>query len=166
MAKVSGRGGFRPKRNVVAKTVTMVIVDAEGEPVTQEVFEFADVHQELRDEVSLYGLQKLLMDRTSQITDSLRGKLTGMLEVMQSLKAGEWRAERETGPRSVSAEVEALAQLKGASIPAIQKSLAAYIEEQRKKILANAKVQRLAQAIREEREKAEQVSLDDMTGEV
>ena len=162
MPKVTGKTGFRPVRDIASMTVSMNVVDAEGELKDKEVYSFSEVAKDLQAEVSLYGLQKLLMDRTSQITDSFRSKLEGMDKVMGGLVLGEWKAERESGPRSVSPEVEALAKLKGVSIPAIQKSLTNYTDEQRKKILANPKVLEAASIIRTEREAGQPVDLLDM----
>ena len=78
-----------------------------------------------------------------------------MREVFSQLASGQWKKERVVGAPTVSAEVEALAQLKGISIPDAQRALRAYAPEQREKIMANAK-------IKAAREKEAPETLDDL----
>jgi hypothetical protein len=78
------------------------------------------------------------------------------------LKSGNWEFERQGGGPTVSAEVEALAEMKGTSVAAIQKALREYDAETRKGILANEKVQKIAARIRADRESGEALDLTDL----
>ena len=146
-------------------TVTVLVRRREGEgfvEVETDSFDIADVHESLQPNVALYGLSKLLQDRTSQV-DAGTEKLPAMREVMALLAKGEWEKERTAGAPTVSAEVEALAEIKGVSVAVAQKALRNYTPEQREKILANPGVVERAIKIRETREaETAQVSLDDM----
>ena len=123
--------------------------------------DFGDLPDLIQAQVSLYGLNKLLSDRTSVETDKL-AKLEAMQEVLEQLMGGTWAKERVVGATVASPEVEALAQHKGLSIPATQKALAAYDSDTRKKILAGKVVQDIAKGIKAARLEAEVASLDDM----
>ena len=164
MAKAKEALGLRAQEDTAAMTVTISVVDFESDTVQdKDVFAFEDVAESLRDRVSLYGLKKLLMDRTSQVKDNPILKLKGMGEVLLRLGAGEWSAERVAGGLGVvSPEVEALAGLKGISIPDAQKALKAYSSEQREKILANPKIVAEAAKIKAAREKETPETLDDL----
>jgi hypothetical protein len=164
MAKAKDALGLRAQDDTAAMSVTISVVDFDSDTVKdKDVFAFEDVHSTLRDRVSLYGLKKLLMDRTSQIKDNPILKLKGMGEVLTRLGAGEWSAERSAGGLGVvSPEVEALAGLKGISIPDAQKALKAYSPEQREKILANPKIVAEAAKIKASREKEVPETLDDL----
>src|SRR3990172_1860422 len=164
MAKAKEALGLRAQEDVDAMTVTISVVDFENEIVKdKDVFAFSDVAESLRKRVSLYGLKKLLMDRTSQVKDAPVQKLKDMAEGLERLSAGEWAAERAAGGLGVvSPEVEALAGLKGISIPDAQKALKAYSPEQRTKILGNPKIVEEAAKIKAAREKETPETLDDL----
>lgn len=164
MPKASKALGLRAQEDTQAMTVTIQVYDFEAETVEdQDVFVLADIAEKLRDRVTLYGVKKLLMDRTSQVKENPKAKLAAMAEVMARLGEGEWTAERVGGGLGiVSVEVEALAELKGISIPDAQAALKAYSDEQRKKILASPKVQERAKAIKAKREGQEVEKLDDL----
>jgi hypothetical protein len=164
MAKAKEALGLRAQEDTAAMAVTISVVDFETDTVKdKDVFRFEDVHQTLRDRVSLYGLKKLLMDRTSQVKDAPVQKLKDMAAVLERLGAGEWAAERAAGGLGVvSPEVEALAVLKGISIPDAQKALKAYSPEQRAKILGNPRIVEAAAKIKQGREEAKPEALDDL----
>src|SRR3990172_7498273 len=164
MAKAKEALGLRAQEDTAAMAVTISVVDFETDTVKdKDVFRFEDVHQTLRDRLSLYGLKKLLMDRTSQVKDAPVQKLKDMAAVLERLGAGEWTAERAAGGLGVvSPEVEALAGLKGISIPDAQKALKAYSPEQRTKILGNPKIVEEAAKIKAAREKETPETLDDL----
>src|SRR3990172_10554734 len=103
------------------------------------------------------------MVRTSQVKDAPVQKLKDMAAVLDRLGAGEWAAERAAGGLGVvSPEVEALAVLKGISIPDAQKALNAYTPEQRAKILGNPQIVAEAAKIKQGREAAKPETLDDL----
>ena len=125
-----------------------------------ESFDFNDLPEDgdIRNQVSLYGLKKLLSDRTSAVTDK-GDKLAEMKQVMLMLRNGVWSKERTIGFSVVSIEVEALADLKGISIPAVQKALSEYDKETRKKILASPAIQAHKVKMQKAREEAAGVDL-------
>lgn len=150
--------------NVEAMAVEVAIIEKEsGEAVASQTYAARDVHDSVKSQVALYGLSKLLQDRASDVAIG-PGKLEAMAEVHAQLTAGQWQKERKVGATVVSAEVEALAQLKSISVPAAQQALKAYPKDARDKILANPKIVALAEEIRKARADAEAISLDDLAG--
>lgn len=135
-----------------------------GEFDTIDTREFGvrEVAEKLMPNVTLYGLSKVLQDRTSDVKAG-PDKLAAMDEVLARLAEGEWEKARVVGAPVVSAEVEALAELKGISIPDAQKALKKYSKEQKEQILANEKIVERAKEIRARRDAQEEdVSLDDL----
>ena len=147
-------------------TVTVLVRKREGEgfaEVESTSFEIESVHESLRPNVALYGLSKLLQDRTSQV-DAGPEKLGAMREVMALLERGEWEKERTRGAPTVSPEIEALAEIKGISVAVAQKAIRNYTPEQRAKILSNPRVVARATELKAAREsEGAAVSFDDMT---
>lgn len=146
-------------------SVNVLVRKREGEgfaDVDTGSFALENVHESLQANVALYGLSKLLQDRTSQV-DAGPSKLDAMGEVMALLEKGEWEKERTAGAPTVSAEVEALAEIKGVSVAVIQKAIRNYTAEQRTKILASPSVVARAATIKATREAdTASVSLDDL----
>ena len=147
-----------------AVVATVVDRDNKGAEIESRSFDASRVHESLRSSVALYGLSKLLQDRTSDKSVKEHGieKLDFMEEVLARFEAGEWAAERKIGAPTVSVEVEALAALKGVSVAVMQKSLRAYTKEQREGILANEAVVAKAAEIKASRENAADVDLSDL----
>lgn len=142
-------------------TVNVQVIEREsGDTVETEVFQAREVADGIKTNVALYGLSKLLQDRSSD-TDSGPEKLDAMREVFAMLKAGQWEKERKAGAPVVSAEVEALASLKKITVAQAQSALRKYTKEQRDKILGNAAIVAKAKEIRAARENVD-VNLDDM----
>lgn len=147
-----------------AMSVNVNVIKREDDTVVEsETFLAGEIGENVRGDVALYGLSKLLQDRSSD-TPAGPGKLAAMREVMELLKAGTWERERKAGAPVVSAEVEALAEIKNISVAEAQAALRKYSKETRDQILANPKIVERAAAIRERRGKAE-VSLDDLTSD-
>ena len=109
----------------------------------------------------LYGINKLLTDRTSDQKNKLL-KLDEMTAVFAMLITGEWAKERVVGAIVCSPEVQALAQLQEMSIPDAQAALGQYDKEVRASILDRQDVQLLAKEIRESRKTTAPKNLDDM----
>ena len=146
--------------SVEATLVTFNVM--EGDKVLRhDAFDLDEIGYENQTRIKLYGLNKLLTDRTSDEKDK-GTKLDKMREVFDLLVSGEWSKERVVGAIVVSVEVEALAQIKELSVPQAQAALAAYDKDVRAKILGSEAVQKVAQEIRELRAATEVVSLDDM----
>ncbi len=145
--------------------VTFEVVEGD-ELISEGTFCFDDLPEngDIASRVSLYGLNKLLTDRTSDCKDK-ENKLVQMRAVFAMLKDGEWSKERVVGAIVVSVEVEALAQLKEISVPQAQAALAAYDKDVRASILGSEAVQDAAAALRLLRSEMEVRSLDDMIPE-
>lgn len=149
-------------RGVVKGTLRLKDPDS-GEFEAVETVEFAlsEVPDALKTKINLYGLSKFVQDRASD-TEVGPDKIPAMTEVYNNLRNGQWEKARVVGSPTVSPEVEALAEIKGITIPDAQKALRAYSKEQRETILKNPKIVERAAAIRERRATAEAVSLDDL----
>lgn len=142
-------------------TVNVQVIEREsGDVVESETFHAREVADNIKTNVALYGLSKLLQDRSSD-TDSGPEKLDAMRDVMSMLKAGQWEKERKAGAPVVSAEVEALATLKKITVAQAQAALRKYTKDQRDKILGNPAIVQEAKKIRAARETSD-VSLDDL----
>jgi hypothetical protein len=145
--------GLRVDLKTEDEAVEIIVRKKEGEDfavVENETFNASDVHDDLKGHIVCYGLSKILQDRTSD-TKAGPDKLAAMREVMAQLSAGTWEKERAVGAPTVSPEVEALARIKNASIPDIQRALKKFTPEQREKVLSNDKVVALADEIRRDR---------------
>ena len=157
--------GLKVDLNAEDGQVAVTVRKREGEGFTtveQESFSIEGIHDSLSPLVGLYGLSKLLQDRTSQI-DAGPGKLDAMREVYALFEKGEWEKERVAGAPTVSAEVEALAEIKGISVAVAQKALREKTPEQRAKILAHPSVVAKAAEIKAARDGADAVDLDDLS---
>lgn len=146
---------------VVVKAYEQGSADADKVIIDERKFPASDLHDDVQTFTFLYGLSKILQDRCSGISVS-DGKMEEMDEVFSMLKAGKKNRERQVGAPVVSAEVEALAALKGVSIPDIQRALSKYPADVRKNILANEQVKAKADEIRAAREEGPDTSLDDL----
>jgi hypothetical protein len=151
---------------------TMTIIDRESEkPVSNGVFKLgaSEIHETLRPMVGLYGIKALLSDRTSDVAfgtgASPEEKMAAWGEVAELLKQGVWERERKAGAPVVSAEVEALAEIKGISVAEAQTALRKYDKATKEKILSNAKIVEKAKEIKAKREKAESLDLGDLAAE-
>jgi hypothetical protein len=162
MAKKMSKFRMRPVIDETSLALHFEVLDRESEEVldTSPVFKYREV-EHFDAKIKMHGLNTLLQQRTSQ-TDIEAGKLKEIGEYFELLKSGEWARERVGGPGVVSAEIEAIAKIKGVTIPQVQKALKAMDETTRAKVLANAKVVEMAKAIREEREETREVSLVDL----
>jgi len=140
-------------------------VDGDFNAIDTGSFGVDGVHDDISSKVALYGLSKLLQDRSSSVPTG-PDKLAAMNEVFAQLATGEWNKERTRGASVVSAEVEALAAIKGHSIPDIQRALKGYTAEQKDKIFASDVVKTKAAEIRAAREGSDEVAVDlaDMLG--
>lgn len=148
--------------NVEAMSVDVQIIIREtGEVAAEESFNAVDIHDTLKQQVSLYGYSKLLQDRASSVELGPE-KLEAMKEVAAQLSTGQWAKERKIGAVVVSPAVEALAAIKKITVPAAQAALKAYPKEVREQILGNEAIVVKAKEISELRAQAEVASLDDM----
>lgn len=148
--------------NAESMSIKVTIIKKEDESVVEEAeFNAAEVAESLRGDVALYGLSKLLQDRTSEVEVG-PGKIAAMQALFAQFVKGVWSAERKAGSPVVSAEVEALAQLKGITVAEAQSALKKYPADVKASILSNPKIVELAATIRAARTSAETISLDDL----
>lgn len=155
---------FRTRVTLNAEKLSILIeiLKKDDESVVESgEFVASDVAKNIQSNVVLYGLSKLLQDRTSE-TEVGPGKIAAIVAVMEQFKAGNWVAERKSGSPVVSAEVEALAALKGLSVAEAQAALKKYDVEVRKQILSNPSIVAKAEEIRNARKAAEGISLDEL----
>ncbi len=138
-----------------------VLTISDGD-TTLRSFDFATLPAELDDQFLSLGRKTKLANFAASAKSEGRPRLEMIDEGWAQLSDGVWEKEREGGGPTVSAEVEALAKLKGKPVAAIQKALREYDKETRAKILGNAKVVEEAAKIRKAREEAVTVELDDM----
>lgn len=150
--------------NAEQMTVDVVVKEKESDDVIdQHSFPAADIHDDLKQLTALYGLSKLLQDRSSDIKTGPE-KLSAMKGVAEQLASGQWQKERKVGAPTVSAEVEALAQFKAITIPQAQAALRRYDKAAREQILGHADIVALAKTIRDAREVEEVADLSDLAG--
>ena len=148
--------------NAESMAVEVSVKERESdEVIDSHSFSAADIHADLQPLTGLYGLSKLLQDRSSDVKTGPE-KLSAMKAIMDQFAAGQWQKERKVGAPTVSAEVEALAQFKQITIPQAQAALRRYDKTQREQILGHADIQALAATIREARQEEVEVSLDDL----
>jgi len=153
------------KLDAESMSVNVTVKERESDDVIDtHAFAAADVHESLRNNVALYGLSKLLQDRSSDVKTG-PDKLAAMQQIAEQLASGQWEKERKVGAPTVSAEVEALAQFKGITIPQAQAALRKYDKTARDQILGHEKIQELATQIREARADEEVADLSDLAGE-
>lgn len=139
----------------------LVLVLSQGDDELAR-FNFGELPEELDAKFLELGRKTKLANFAASAKSEGRDRLAMIHEGWDQLMSGTWEKEREGGGPTVSAEVEALAKIKGKPVAAIQKALREYDKETRAKILANPKVAEEAKKIREAREAAEVVELDDM----
>jgi hypothetical protein len=162
MAKRTNPYGLSVDLNVKSISVDVTVKEKESDEIVDTAsFPASEVAESLKVHVGLYGLSKLLQDRSSDVPTG-PDKLAAMKAVMEQLVAGQWQKERKVGAPTVSAEVEALAQLKSITIPQAQAALRRYDKAQREKILSNPQITELAKTIREAREQEDVISLDEL----
>lgn len=126
-------------------------------------FSYEEVSQVNRPRLVCFALKTILATRTSSADSD--DKLDAMRDVKNLLGTDSWEKDREGGGFGVvSTFVEALAELKGQSIPAIQASLKKYSKEQREAMKDNAKVKAKMEEIEKARKDvaADSLSLEDL----
>ena len=156
----TGDGAITDATGENSSVIFKVISDANVEVGRLEI-DGNNLPRENQHRAYLYGINKLLTDRTSDQKDKV-AKLADMQEVFDLLCTGEWAKERVVGAIVVSPEVEALASLQDMSIPDVQAALGMYKKETRAIILRRDDVHAKAKLIREARKDAKAKTLDDM----
>ena len=149
--------------------------------VKEQTFNVNDFPAEFQDStgvksLALYGLTKLLQDRTSQRTESADAKFDGMVAEALRLQTADaegvfqWRKSVEraaSAPRSARkvdlALVKAVAELKGVSESVAEANLLSLDKEKIAALTANEKIAALIAKYKEEVESAKQGSDVDLS---
>ena len=137
------------------------VEDGDDEIIGTRRYAPSDWGPNCRRRALLYGGSKIYQDRTSDLSGD-ESRLEEMDAVHARLVADQWEKERESTGRTISPAVEALAAIKGASVAAVQKALGKLDPEARERVLNSEVVQNKAAEIKEAREAATDVSLDDL----
>lgn len=140
--------------------VVFKVLDVDKKEVDRLEIDGNDLTADNQQRAYLYGINKLLTDRTSDQKDKVL-KLEEMSATFDMLCTGEWSKERVVGTMEASATVEALATLQKMSIPDTQAALGQYDKDTRKGILANPEVVKLAAEISEKRKTRTLPKLDE-----
>ena len=140
-----------------------VLTISSGDEIVAE-FDKSELPNHILVRMGDLGFKTKIANFAASLPDSA-DKLAAQKEGWEMLVAGRWEKEREGGGPTVSPQVEALAQLKGVSVSAIQKKLREYTDDQRVQILSNKKVVKLADEIRSKRESST-VFLTDLLDEM
>ena len=159
--------GMRVDLNTDAMLVKFSLMDFEADKILRvEEYQAEGMPGDIGAMLTLYGLSKVLQDRTSGVgKENKADKFAAMDEVWSRLSDGEWKAERKRGTVTVRVEVEALADMKGCGIPDIQRALKDYDEAQKQKIFAAEDLKPFITAAQAKRDKAEVVDLGSLLAE-
>lgn len=158
MAKAKQRFSWTYNHEAGEVTAKDIILD---KSVTWALKDVGDI---IRDRIAVYGLGKVLQDRTSQ--DDADTKLNRMVAVFSQLLDGKWKSDRTGGGFGiVPAHIEVVAAKRGwtgtSGIAKAQKAWKATSEETRAELLTLWDEE--ITAIKEARSSADEVkSLDDM----
>lgn len=151
--------GLRPKLEVESMSVDMRVMD--GKTLKESrVFDWADIDEAIQQQLKLAGLSTVLQQRTSDVKADPVGKLAAMIEVFDRFVDGEWAKEREGGARIVAPIIEVLADLKGVTEAAIQKSWAKQDDAFKEAVLKKYAAE--IEAVVAKREASEEIELDDL----
>ena len=153
--------GLITDANTDTSVVVFIVKDDRDVEIRRMIVDGNDLTPDNQQRAYLYGINKLLTDRTSDQKDKV-AKLSDMQAVFDLLCTGEWAKERVVGAIVVSPEVEALSQMQSISVPDVQAALAQYDKDTRKAILGRDDVQSVAKLIRAARKDAPTKTLDDM----
>lgn len=170
--------------------IVLHTADAKGEigpadKVNELIVDAADLPKEFRDGDGVktligYGLQKILQDRTSQISSSTTDKFNGMVAEAQRLAnsgddgIGEWKAKSVRAESAVPRSnkkvdtflAQALVELKGITLAAATSALKALSKEQVAALAANEKVVAIVERLKAEgaADQAKEADLADLLG--
>lgn len=103
-----------------------------------------DCPAEIQSRLMAHGLLQKVTDQTNKEKGD---RLAAMVAIYKRLVAGEWAAERVGGAPTVSAWIEAVARLCKGSIAEAQKTVAALTEDDKAKLKANPRVQKMTEEI-------------------
>lgn len=109
----------------------------------RRVYDLANYPEEIVGKIRDAGFKAIFQQRTSQIDDN-DAKLEAWEALDAMFCAGTWEREGVRGAPVVAAWVEALAEVKGTDVGAIQKALAGYTKEQRDKMRKNVEAKHAA----------------------
>jgi len=145
-----------PKSWKVKLTGTLVQYIDRLDEKNVQTFDTQDLPQNIRDKLAPKGLSVLLQERTSDIPkDQTQLVMDARESVFTMLKAGHWEKDADRSGPTVSAEIEAIANIKGISVAEAQKAMRELRKTDPKlaeKVLGSKKVKDEAARIRKSRE--------------
>lgn len=138
----------------------------EKEQVAQETYPIVlpedwDIPDGMAGRLFWYGLKQKLADSVSDVPMGPE-KLNGIRDTLQNLCAGVWGAAGGSGGPGISVLAEAVANLKGITIPEAQAAIKALTDDKRKALESGAKVQAEMAKVRESRKASPVAALDDL----
>lgn len=104
------------------------------ETILIQGLEFPD---EIRDEIFVYGISKIIDDRQSQIAADL--KMEGIPSLVAQFMEGTWKAERTGGIHVLPLVIEAIMEAKSWKVAKAQAAYRRLDDEQRQVLKANLK---------------------------
>lgn len=158
MSKTVNPFGLKPTFTDSGIVRIALVKRADKSELAHRLYDPAKLPDEMQDRLLLAGVSTVLQQRASQ--DDVMDKFETMDKVWEAWTNGKWELERESGPRQVAAIIEVLAQVKGVSIAAIQKSWAKLSEEQKGQ-LKDRYSEEIA-AVEAKRQESEGVDLEDL----
>lgn len=128
---------------------------------------FSTGSEDITKSLSGYGLQKLLQDRTSQVTGNAQAKIEAMeTEADRLRETKQWSALKErtasTKGRVDTTLAQAIAELKNIPIGQAEASIKALDKDQRAKIAENPAVAEIVARIKAEAKDVEATDLGDL----
>lgn len=134
----------------------------------REEFNLSELGEEIKHQIALYGLNKALSDRTSDVskqvqTEGPEVRLQAMREVWEQFANGTWKRQAASGGSKggISLIVQAVARVKDASPASVQKSWQALSNEQKEKIKERKDVKAALEEIKAEQSQ-EEADLSDL----
>lgn len=165
------------KYELVGALVQVMLLNVEDgkDPVVVDSFEldaseypvaFSTGDADVTKTLAGYGLQKLIQDRTSQVSESTQAKFEAMKVEGERLRGGVWRVlgERTATPKADPVLAQAIARIKGISVPQATAALSALDKETLKSMKEAPAVAAAMAEIRQEAQSAGSVDLSDLLG--
>lgn len=160
---VTAHTGASNSEYTEADIVKQIVVKAEDFPAS-----FTTGDENVTKSLAGYGLQKLLQDRTSQVSGDAVAKLTAMEEEANRLMtSGQWSERKEAAERAPRVKVDnylarAIAQLKDIPVAQAEASVKALDKEQRDALSANPKVADVIAQLKAAAKDAQAADLSDL----
>ena len=129
----------------------------------RQTFKVEELPAAIRDWLALRGVKVTMEERISDVPRSdVQGAMDARQAVWAMWCAGQRNKVRRGGIRTVPVAVQALADVKGASIAAVQKALGELDEDARRRVLSSDAVKARIAEIEDEAQDATDLDLSDL----